>query len=1054
MIRSVWTIWIFTVVFSDAAEWHVATSGNDVNPGSESHPFRTLAAAMDRAQAGDTVNVHGGTYREPLTSVRSGRADAPITIRNYNGEAVILSACDVLQGPWTEQSGGVYRTPVQGELPVVFWDVSALGVDGSGFWERDGRLVASVVNSTGQRIIHLRSSEPVSGINFFENPVIWRIRGLSIQCTGRVPLPMDSALVFFSIMSGADSGFASEDALNVSLDGNGLLRIRAKTDLEGTWGPIIGSLSDPAITGFDLVVEPGGVERPADTVFITLTAFPGGQVVTGSWAVAQSNWSDGGDGSRSRLQIRVSETVAETNQEQQFTFRLGSYEVESQGTLVLSDMFDDGDVSATSGILPIPGRSTGVDQIFIDGQMQPEARFPNKVSSDWLNPDAAAILMSDDYNFSGAAFSNAPIDFFKGARFSGGIKPAWTWQCSTVLSNCSKRIYLDPQDVSARWWPNHNNLIQNSGTGFVYGTLNLLDEEGEWIIQRDGSGENMLHLKTPGGADPSSLRIERKMRNWCIDINGHDYITVRGLNIRGGAVRMDGVENVLEECDLRYLSHFIRFMASDHSRLTGIESWNGVRLAGEGGRVERCVFSETAGSFVVATGTRHRITRNRMSGSGYSGAMSASAVLERSGHHLCFNTIADAGRDGIRLGGVGHLVAFNDLSRAGRMCFDLGLVYTFGTDSTTADGRSTRIAYNWLHERGNSEDELSKGVYLDNGSRRFLVDHNVVWDFGENEKNDGLHCNSPNYGHLFCHNTVIGCPSYNDRTFTSYPDNSNSFWTDANHGMDITGYNNLTVPASEVADAFEDFTGRDFRPRLGSTFADKRFNERIAAVDPAPETGRVEWVKAEDDPVLDNPYIVLTMRHREQPFFYRERFGQGQLIAGVNEGYNGAAPDSGAYESGAPRWIPGIDGTTGSKWRDWLWESGLDGTTGRMAGPGDDPDGDGLPNLFEWIFGGNPRLAGSAGRESKIVLHEGCPALRFVRTVDSAANVMLTVQWSTNLLEWVDVPVGTGPSGPDDKGIRVVVGSDAMGLEQLYIVFPSEGAPARFARIVAFLVAD
>jgi len=78
MIRSVWTIWLFAIVFSDAAKWHVATSGNDVNPGSESHPFRTLAAAMDRAQAGDTAKVRGisfedvGTTEMLLSNMRMG----------------------------------------------------------------------------------------------------------------------------------------------------------------------------------------------------------------------------------------------------------------------------------------------------------------------------------------------------------------------------------------------------------------------------------------------------------------------------------------------------------------------------------------------------------------------------------------------------------------------------------------------------------------------------------------------------------------------------------------------------------------------------------------------------------------------------------------------------------------------------------------------------------------------------------------------------------------------------------------------------------------------
>ncbi|MBI1897314.1 MAG: DUF1565 domain-containing protein [Acidobacteria bacterium] len=60
------------VVAVFAAEFHVAVNGDDRNDGSSSRPFKTITAAARAAQAGDTITVHAGTYRERVTPPRGG----------------------------------------------------------------------------------------------------------------------------------------------------------------------------------------------------------------------------------------------------------------------------------------------------------------------------------------------------------------------------------------------------------------------------------------------------------------------------------------------------------------------------------------------------------------------------------------------------------------------------------------------------------------------------------------------------------------------------------------------------------------------------------------------------------------------------------------------------------------------------------------------------------------------------------------------------------------------------------------------------------------------
>ncbi|GAA3646489.1 right-handed parallel beta-helix repeat-containing protein [Lentzea roselyniae] len=71
---------------------HVATSGNDSNPGTLDAPLRTIQKAVDTAEAGTTISIRGGTYA-PSTTIKllkNGTSSSPIVLRNHNGERVVI----------------------------------------------------------------------------------------------------------------------------------------------------------------------------------------------------------------------------------------------------------------------------------------------------------------------------------------------------------------------------------------------------------------------------------------------------------------------------------------------------------------------------------------------------------------------------------------------------------------------------------------------------------------------------------------------------------------------------------------------------------------------------------------------------------------------------------------------------------------------------------------------------------------------------------------------------------------------------------------------------
>ena len=89
------------------ATYYVALSGDDANSGTQAAPFRTIQKAATVAQAGDTVVVRAGTYRETVTPAHAGTASSPIIFKPSPGERVVVSGADLVTS-WTPIAGSIY----------------------------------------------------------------------------------------------------------------------------------------------------------------------------------------------------------------------------------------------------------------------------------------------------------------------------------------------------------------------------------------------------------------------------------------------------------------------------------------------------------------------------------------------------------------------------------------------------------------------------------------------------------------------------------------------------------------------------------------------------------------------------------------------------------------------------------------------------------------------------------------------------------------------------------------------------------------------------------
>lgn len=99
---------------------HVALTGDDSADGSPEKPLRTIQAAAQQAQPGDSVLVHAGVYRETVTPSNSGTAENPITYQPAGDGVVTISGTEVIS-EWAKEDGNIFAAPLAKDFyPSIF----------------------------------------------------------------------------------------------------------------------------------------------------------------------------------------------------------------------------------------------------------------------------------------------------------------------------------------------------------------------------------------------------------------------------------------------------------------------------------------------------------------------------------------------------------------------------------------------------------------------------------------------------------------------------------------------------------------------------------------------------------------------------------------------------------------------------------------------------------------------------------------------------------------------------------------------------------------------
>jgi len=140
-------------------------------------PLATLAKAMQVAQAGETVVLRGGVYRETLKPACDG-----VTVRAMKGQRVTISGADLVEG-WQRAADGSWSAPLAAEPRKIL---------------RDGRpWTEFTYDKAGGRIAVKSGGDP--RLHVFETVV----RQLAIDLAGKKDVRIDGITVENTLKPGA-----------------------------------------------------------------------------------------------------------------------------------------------------------------------------------------------------------------------------------------------------------------------------------------------------------------------------------------------------------------------------------------------------------------------------------------------------------------------------------------------------------------------------------------------------------------------------------------------------------------------------------------------------------------------------------------------------------------------------------------------------------------------------------------------------------------------------------------------------------------------------------
>lgn len=365
----------------------------------------------------------------------------------------------------------------------------------------------------------------------------------------------------------------------------------------------------------------------------------------------------------------------------------------------------------------------GNNQVFVDGQMINEARWPN-TTLDVSHPvysTAETIQTTDEatgYFQPATATLNDPnlpggAGAWAGATIHIASGQGWVVQTGTVLNSSAGQLTFGFEHATVYEDPISGNPY------YLTGSFQALKGPGEWY--RDPNS-GLLYLWTPNGDNPQAHLIEAKRRLYALELSGKSYINISGITIFAASIDTSSASNnlTLNGISAEYVSQSMNQPFPWDGHNYG-QAGTGILLEGTQNTLENSTIAYSSGDGVYVSGSYNLVKNNTIHDVDYAGGDQAGIEVAGANQRILGNTIYNAGRDGISAtySSFDQIVS-NTIYNCGLQTTDLGAIYIWGTN-----GGGTVISNNaiWgMHSGGYG----ACGVYLDNGVSNYTVQYNTI----------------------------------------------------------------------------------------------------------------------------------------------------------------------------------------------------------------------------------------------------------------------------------------------------------------------------------------
>jgi hypothetical protein len=424
-----------------------------------------------------------------------------------------------------------------------------------------------------------------------------------------------------------------------------------------------------------------------------------------------------------------------------------------------------------------------VYQLFVDGQPQRLARFPNEGQGE--STILGLALQAGNYSLIDAAPSASQLLDAQLPSTNSATGSAIDWTGARLYQR-EIRWIINALDVTAHDAASHTLRTDGAmscatdncvGWGyFLLDHLGALDAPGEWFY--DASAQ-LIYFWPPDGVnlataviEASTYRKDVQPPSWAAAdalpetrmLTGLDLQSASGIHVRGLAFKQlsgSGLASVSTissgSADSPVSSTDIRIEGCDflHTGTTGVavQRWGDVAGApgnnvidnnSFNGQLSQAVFLQTTKSDVTCNtvadvGLFESYPRFGMFGNGLTPSEHGMAILATAGDvSIAYNRVQRTASAGISFRGPNTTVAYNFIRRACTTKSDCGGIHTYVWDDATkfdSPNNSGSLVFKniVLDSLGSSEGDgrgyetpMAQGLFLDFGSHDYVVKENVV----------------------------------------------------------------------------------------------------------------------------------------------------------------------------------------------------------------------------------------------------------------------------------------------------------------------------------------